>query len=148
MPGWPTSTWAFGCVVFELLTGRPLFAGDTVSDTLAAVLRAEPDWSSLPKGTPAAVVALLRRCLTRDPRQRLRDIGDARLELSSLADPTRQAPRGPTSRLRTRLGLAAAALAIAGAGAAAAGPSPPATAGQSGTIRIPSARAVAASRSS
>ena len=110
--------WAFGCVLFELLTGRPLFAGDTVSDTLAAVLRAEPDWSSLPAETPAVVVALLRRCLTRDPRQRLRDIGDARLELASPTDPGRQAARGPTSRLRTRLGLAAAALAVAGAGAA------------------------------
>ena len=106
--------WAFGCVLFELLTGRPLFAGDTVSDTLAAVLRAEPDWSSLPAGTPAAVVALLRRCLTRDPRQRLRDIGDARLELASLADPGRGAPLAPASRIRTRLGLAAAALAVAG----------------------------------
>jgi hypothetical protein len=112
--------WAFGCVLFELLTGRPLFAADTVSDTLAAVLRSEPDWSSLPAGTPAALHALLRRCLTRDPRQRLRDIGDARVELERLR--TADEPSAPSRPARLRRGLVAAAVALglAGAGAAAA----------------------------
>jgi hypothetical protein len=73
--------WAFGAVVYEMLTGRKAFEGETVSDTLAAVLTREPDWSALPVGTPAGLQDLLRRCLDRDPRQRLRDIGDARLLL-------------------------------------------------------------------
>lgn len=74
--------WAFGVVLFEMLTGRQLFAGETISDVLAAVLTREPDWSLLPAGTPAGVRRLLRRCLVRDARNRLHDIGDARLELS------------------------------------------------------------------
>jgi eukaryotic-like serine/threonine-protein kinase len=74
--------WSFGVLVFEMLTGTGLFAGETVSDTLAAVLREEVPWSSLPSDTPRGLVRLLRRCLTRDPRDRLRDIGDARLELA------------------------------------------------------------------
>jgi eukaryotic-like serine/threonine-protein kinase len=73
--------WGFGAVLFEMLTGRRLFQGETVTDTLAAVLKTDPDWSRLPAGTPGRVRELLRRCLERDPRQRLRDIGDARLEL-------------------------------------------------------------------
>ena len=73
--------WAFGVVLFEMLTGRKLFHGETVSDTLAAVLRQDVDWAQLPRSTPAPVRRLLRRCLDRDPKQRLHDIGDARLEL-------------------------------------------------------------------
>ena len=73
--------WAFGVVLWEMLSGRQLFAGPTVSDTLAEVLKTDPDLEKLPVGTPAAVRRLLRRCLSRDPQQRLRDIGDARLEL-------------------------------------------------------------------
>ena len=73
--------WAFGCLVFEMLTGRAIFAGETVSDTVAAVLRQEIDWSALPASTPPAIRRLLRRCLDKDPRRRLRDIGDAALEL-------------------------------------------------------------------
>jgi hypothetical protein len=76
--------WAFGCVLWEMLTGRRLFGGETVSDTIAAVLRAEPEWNQLPEETPAAVRRLLRRCLERDPAKRLRDLGDARLELDEL----------------------------------------------------------------
>jgi eukaryotic-like serine/threonine-protein kinase len=78
--------WAFGCVLYELLTGRAIFAGDTLSDTLARVLEREPEWSQLPAATPAAVRRLLRRCLEKDPRERLRDIGDARLELEDARD--------------------------------------------------------------
>jgi Tol biopolymer transport system component len=76
-----TDLWAFGCVLYEMLTGRHAFDGDTSSDTVAAVLRAEPDWSGIPSATPPAVVRLLHRCLEKDPDRRQRDAGDARLEL-------------------------------------------------------------------
>jgi serine/threonine protein kinase/Tol biopolymer transport system component len=75
---------AFGCLFFEMLTGKQAFFGDTVSDTLAAVLRAEPEWSLLPKDTPRAIVKLLKRCLEKDPRQRLRDIGEARIVIEAV----------------------------------------------------------------
>jgi len=73
--------WAFGVVLFEMLTGQRLFAGESVSDIIAAVLTKEPDFSLLPASVPGEVRQLLRRCLERDPRRRLRDIGDARLDL-------------------------------------------------------------------
>ena len=76
-----TDIWAFGAVLFEILTGQRLFRGETVSDTLAAVLREDVPWSRLPVLTPRRVAALLRLCLTRDPKMRLRDIGDARVAL-------------------------------------------------------------------
>ncbi len=75
---------AFGCLLYEMLTGRQAFSGETVSDTLAAVLRAEPDWALLPQDTPRVVVKLLKRCLEKDPRQRLRDIGEARIVLEAV----------------------------------------------------------------
>ncbi|MGE5242851.1 MAG: protein kinase domain-containing protein [Betaproteobacteria bacterium] len=71
--------WAFGCVLYEMLTGRHAFDGETVTDVLAAVVGAEPDWLALPPSTPAAIRDLLHRCLTKEPRRRLRDIGDARI---------------------------------------------------------------------
>jgi len=77
--------WAFGAVLYEMLAGQKAFEGETVSDTLAAVLRADVDWARLPAGTPAAVRGVLRRCLDRDPKHRLRDIGDARIALEDLA---------------------------------------------------------------
>jgi eukaryotic-like serine/threonine-protein kinase len=73
--------WSFGVVFYELLTGRNLFGGDTVSDTLAAVLKTDPDWTALPPDTPPAIRRLLRRCLDRDRQRRLADIADARLEI-------------------------------------------------------------------
>jgi serine/threonine protein kinase/Tol biopolymer transport system component len=76
--------WAFGCVLYEMLTGRVAFAGETVSDTIGKILEREPDWSALPQTTPAVIRRLLRRCLAKDPRQRLRDIGDARLEIDAI----------------------------------------------------------------
>jgi Tol biopolymer transport system component len=76
-----TDIWAFGCVVYELLTGRLAFPGETVSDTIAAILGREPDWAALPATTPPPVARLLRRGLEKDPKRRLRDIGDARAEL-------------------------------------------------------------------
>ena len=72
--------WAFGVVLFEMLTGRRLFDGATVSDALAAVLRQEVPWDALPASTPMPLRRLLQRCLQRDPAKRLRDIGDARLD--------------------------------------------------------------------
>ncbi len=85
--------WAFGCVLFEMLTGRPTFEGTTTSETLAAVLEREPDWRSLPDSTPAGIRRLLARCLERSLRRRLRDIGDARLELEELNSPPDVEPR-------------------------------------------------------
>jgi len=73
--------WAFGCVLYEVLTGRRAFERATVTNTLAAIVDEEPDWSILPASTPARIEHLLRRCLHKDPRWRLRDIGDARIEL-------------------------------------------------------------------
>jgi len=79
-----TDIWAFGCVLYEVLTGRAAFRGPTMTDTLAAVLEREPDWRALPEATPTGVRRLLRRALQKDPALRLRDIGDAHLELLSV----------------------------------------------------------------
>lgn len=76
-----TDIWAFGCVLFECLTGKRTFHGETVSDTLAHILKGEPDWGALPQNTPTAIRSLLRRCLQKNPKNRLRDIGDARIEI-------------------------------------------------------------------
>jgi len=76
--------WAFGCVLYEMLTGTMAFHGDTVTDTLAAVMKEEPDWSRLPAATPMRVRALLQRCFQKEARQRLRDIGDARISLEEV----------------------------------------------------------------
>jgi hypothetical protein len=76
-----TDVWAFGCVLFEMLTGKPVFDGKTVSEVLANVLKAEPDWQRLPENTPPLVLHALRRCLQKDRRQRLKCMGDARLDI-------------------------------------------------------------------
>ena len=73
--------WAFGCVLFEMLTGRRVFGRETVSDSIAAILGQEPDWKALPADLPDRIEHLLRRCLTKDPRRRLHDIADARIEI-------------------------------------------------------------------
>jgi Tol biopolymer transport system component len=80
--------WSFGCVLYEMLTGQIPFRGETISDTLANILQTDPDWQALPRSIPASIRVLLRRCLDKDPRRRLRDIGDARLEIeAALAEP-------------------------------------------------------------
>jgi eukaryotic-like serine/threonine-protein kinase len=80
--------WSFGVVFYEMLTGKRLFGGETVSDTLAAVLKMEPDWDGLPVEVPAMIRRLLRRCLTKDRQKRLQAIGDARIEIEEyLAEP-------------------------------------------------------------
>jgi serine/threonine-protein kinase len=75
--------WAFGGVLYEMLSGRPAFKGETITDVLAAVVTSEPDWSAMPASTPPRIRRLVARGLQKDPRSRLRDIGDARLELES-----------------------------------------------------------------
>ncbi len=108
-----TDIWAFGCVLFEMLTGAKAFdAGETVSDAVAAILRADIDWSALPAGTPPHIVKLLRRCLQKDPQKRLPHIGVARLELDEgpgdlkppgVTAPTAAAMRRPPCAARCRL---------------------------------------------
>jgi len=79
-----TDVWAFGCVVYEMLTGHAAFAGDTLSDTIAAILEREPDFSVLPAATPVAIRRLLLRCLDKSNKRRLRDIGDARTDIDDV----------------------------------------------------------------
>ena len=79
-----TDVWAFGCVLYEMLTGRATFARETISDTIATILEHEPDWEAVPSAAPTEVHRLLRRCLAKVPAHRLRDIGDARIELDEL----------------------------------------------------------------
>ena len=86
--------WAFGAFVFEILTGKRLFAGDNVSEILASVLKEEPPWEDLPEGTPRSLDRLLRRCLRKKPRERLQDIGDARLEIE---EARRELASGPAA---------------------------------------------------
>jgi len=79
-----TDIWAFGCQLFELLTAKRAFAGGTVSDTLASVLKSDPPWEALPPEIPRPLLRLLHRCLDKDPRRRLHDIADARVEIEDL----------------------------------------------------------------
>ncbi len=115
-----TDVWAFGCVLYELLAGRRAFPGETISDTIAAVLERDPDWSALPPGTPSATRRLLRRCLEKDARRRLRDIGDARLELDEAPTPVadEEGSRRPARASRRAVALTAIVTAIVVGGAA------------------------------
>ncbi len=111
--------WAFGCVLFEMITGKRVFEGETASDVLAAVLRQEIDFAALPIETPPGLVRLLRRCLQRDPSKRLHDAGDAKLEIDDASEspperPASAAPRKATSSRALLLApwLVAAAMAL------------------------------------
>jgi len=116
-----TDIWAFGCVLYEMLTGVPAFARETVTDTLSAITRDEPDWDLHPD-IPPPITRLLRRCLDKDPRTRLRDIGEARIALlgSNIVDSAAvRTNAGPSPRARSGvspwavavlLGLAASAV--------------------------------------
>ena len=105
---------AFGVVFYELLTGKRLFGdGKSVSDAIAAVLTREPDFNALPKGTPPRVRRLIEHCLRKDPKQRLHDIGDARILLQ---EPEHEATEPPHSRWRAFAGVAAAIAVVLGIG--------------------------------
>jgi Tol biopolymer transport system component len=112
--------WAFGVVLFEMLSGHSIFEGETVSDTLAAVLRADLEWKRLPADTPPKVRRLLQRCLERDPKRRLRDIGDAWIELETPDEPAAPTvlPAAPPQPAWRRVLPWAAAVVIGGAGIA------------------------------
>jgi serine/threonine-protein kinase len=124
--------WAFGCVLYEMLTGTRAFAGDEVSDTLAAVLRGEPDWTALPPSTPHAIRRLLRRCLEKDRRERLQAVGDARLEIKEALtagndDAAVAAPRASLARrFSPVLGAVVVTAFAVGVGTWTLKPSPPA----------------------
>ena len=118
-----TDIWAFGVVLYEMLSGRAAFSGETLSDIIAAILEREPDWRALPAATPPAIHTLLKRCLEGDLKRRVRDIGDVRLEIEDALD--ERAAAGKAARTdgdadwRMRLAWVAALLAIgAVAGAA------------------------------
>lgn len=117
-----TDVWAFGCVLYEILAGRPAFKGRTTTDTLAAVVGQEPDWSALPAGVPATVQRLLRRCLDKDVKRRLRDIGDARIDIEEAGAGGVRSEASSANERRTsrRLGWLAAGVAVAVAATAAA----------------------------
>jgi serine/threonine-protein kinase len=91
--------WAFGCILYECLTGERPFQGDTVTETLASILKGEPDWNALSATTPWNLATLLRRCLRKDPKERVHDIADARIELNESLHPT---AIGAQPMIRTR----------------------------------------------
>jgi Tol biopolymer transport system component len=96
--------WAFGVVLYEMLSGRQIFGGETASDSMAAVITREPDWSLLPASTPPRIRELLLRCLTKDPKQRLRDIGEARIAIEqAIASPTGE-PATPPQQAAAKTG--------------------------------------------
>jgi serine/threonine-protein kinase len=107
-----TDIWAFGCVLYEMLTGRAAFAGATITDTLVAVLEREPDWSALPESTPTRVRSLLRRCLEKNRKHRLRDIADGRRDLEEGSDPFPDLHTAPQQRNALRWSLAAVAICL------------------------------------
>ena len=110
--------WAFGCVLFEMLTGHRAFEGELVSDVLASVLKTDPNWQALPADTPAGVRRLLRRCLEKDPRRRLQAIGEARVQIEDLLSGAPDTTVGPAALARVLLWQRALPWASAGALAA------------------------------
>ena len=94
-----TDIWAFGVVLYEMLTAQPLYTGNTTLEVLARVIEGEPDIAALPMATPAPIRALIGRCLTKDPRNRLQAIGEARIAIENvIAHPPKVAPLEPSPR--------------------------------------------------
>jgi hypothetical protein len=110
---WRTDIWAFGCCLYESLTGRRAFRGNTVTDTLAAVLDRDPDWTELSDDVPPTVGRLLRRCLAKDVRQRVQHMGDARLELEDVETVAHERPMRTRRPLRTLAVVAGASVLVA-----------------------------------
>jgi Tol biopolymer transport system component len=118
--------WAFGCLLYEMLTGKPVFEGDSGADVFASIIKTDPDWNLLPSGTPVPIVSLLRRCLQKDRKYRMRHIGDAALEIEQtlkhpalvLPPPAEAPPRKRTLAYTGLLALAVALLVIAAIGIA------------------------------
>jgi eukaryotic-like serine/threonine-protein kinase len=105
--------WSFGAVLYEMLTGRRAFPGESASDTLATVLKLDPDWAALPAETPASIRTLVRRCLTKDRKQRLQAIGEARIALEHPGEPASVTPALVHSRLGLWTSVAAGVFALA-----------------------------------
>src|SRR5437870_6806636 len=111
-----SDVWAFGCVLYEMLTGQPTFRGQTGTDILSSIIRSEPDWNALPQSTPVFVRSLLRRCLQKERSRRLRDIADARIEIEEAGTPAEREPdraKPQEKARRVRVTWFAAVLAIA-----------------------------------
>src|SRR4030095_1852845 len=118
--------WAFGCVLYEMLTGVRVFDGEDVAETIAAVIRTTPDWSRLPPSTPQSIRRLLRRCLEKDRKERLPHIGAARLEVKeALASLDVEMPDVITPAVITSPVVAAAVAATPAMASAVAIPVPP-----------------------
>ena len=118
--------WAFGCVVFEMLSGQRPFEGELISDVLASVLKTDPNWRALPVDTPTALQRLLRRCLEKDPRRRLQAIGEARVQIDDLLSGAPDAAACPctpacSAALAARIALGCGRHGARGAGARAVG---------------------------
>ena len=128
--------WAFGCVLFEMCALQPPFAGATVSGTLAAVIEGEPDWALLRASTPPIVVRLLRRCLSKDPKLRLRDIGEARIALAPGQDAEAETPARPVKRLRAMAAIAGTLALASLVGVARYGPARPIASAPASPVRF------------
>jgi eukaryotic-like serine/threonine-protein kinase len=112
-----TDIWAFGCVLYEMLAGRRAFSGETISDTIAAILSREPDWTALPPALPPEVYRLVRRCLQKDLRRRIHDIADARVEIDEALDGASAPAASPTGAVganRRMLAIFVVALVLTG----------------------------------